>query len=65
MVKEKHGVIVNDGAAAAIINEKTGHITLVISKSNGSSLSMNITPEEARYLASKLRRVAKRVEEDG
>jgi len=59
-VRERHGVAKEKGHVS--LREDYGSILLTAA--DGIVMASNtITPEEARYLASKLRRLAKRIEE--
>jgi hypothetical protein len=61
-IKERHGV--QHFGDSAILTEQQSciHVKLYKGSTPTSSTAIYITPNEARYLASKLRRLAKRVE---
>lgn len=59
-IRERHGV--TTGPEALInVNEDEAHVTVVV-REGGYNKVVYLSPDEARYIASKLRRVAWRVE---
>jgi hypothetical protein len=61
-VREKHGCVSNGGDKAVIVNEREECINIVVNDGFGTR-SIFLTPNEARYVASKLRRLSRRVDE--
>jgi hypothetical protein len=60
-VRERHGVTCLIANTILALNEGDSEI-LVVMREGGITKSVTLTPDEARYLASKLRRLAWRVE---
>lgn len=60
-VRERHGTTQLNSSTYIHINEGDDVVKLVVYES-GVTKSVSLTPDEARYIASKLRRVAYRVE---
>lgn len=59
-VLERHGVTSSEGFCT--VREKCQNVCLYV-HDGVSGKSVDLTPSEARYIASKLRRLARRVEE--
>lgn len=59
-VRERHGVLVGESMVVTVAEQERGVKILV--NDGGGTRSALLTTDEARYLASKLRRLAWRVE---
>jgi hypothetical protein len=63
-VRERHGVVASSGGYVDV-REGTSHVTVSLWNGNSvsSAMSTGLTPAEARYLASRLRRLARLIDE--
>ena len=61
-VREKHGAMLNNGDKSFTLNEAHNCIALVANDGLGSRCVF-VTPNEARHIASKLHRLARRIDE--
>lgn len=63
-VRERHGVVLEKPAHGCFIDEREKCVRVrVVGGDYNSESNTFLSPDEARYIASKLRRVARRVEE--
>lgn len=61
-IRERHGVTATRQTGFVNVREAHDNIFVAVNDSNGSR-ECAVSPAEARYLASRLRRVARRLEE--
>lgn len=61
-IRERHGVQTTAGTHVQLIERNENLVVIVLSE-NGGSTNCIISPAEARYVARKLHRMARRIEE--